>query len=89
MLTLHFVRSLMRVSFTSLFGEDCTPEDFPDVALEDTPHYNKFDNVNIDLHHQEKEWLEQWQKFTGEEAGNMEDEHPWVVTGADPEVATP
>ena len=37
------------------FGADCTPEDFPDVALEDTPHYNKFDDVNIDLCHQEKE----------------------------------
>ena len=33
------------------FGADCTPEDFPDVALEDTPHYNKFDNVNIDQLH--------------------------------------
>ena len=31
------------------FGADCSPEDFPDIALEDTPHYNKFDNVNIDL----------------------------------------
>ena len=37
------------------FGADCTPEDFPDVALEDTPHYNKFDNVNIDLRHPDKE----------------------------------
>ena len=32
-----------------MFGSDCTPEDFPDVALEDTPHYNKFDDVNNDL----------------------------------------
>jgi hypothetical protein len=40
------------------FGADCTPEDFPDIALEDTPHYNKFDDVNVDLRHQDKEWLE-------------------------------
>ena len=71
------------------FGADCTPEDFPDVALEDTPHYNKFDNVNIDLRHQDKEWLERWQKFTGMEANDMDDEDPRVVTGDDPVVATP
>ena len=47
------------------WGADCTPEDFPDVALEDTPHYNQFDAVNIDLRHQDKEWLERWRKFAG------------------------
>ena len=40
------------------FGADCKPKDFPDVALEDTLHYNKFGNVNINLRHQDQEWLE-------------------------------
>ena len=40
------------------FGADCTPEDFPDIALEDTPHYKKINNVNVDLCHQDKEWLD-------------------------------
>ncbi len=31
------------------FGADCSPEDFPDIALEDAPHYNKFYDVDIDL----------------------------------------
>ncbi len=35
------------------FGADCTPGDFPDVALDNTPHYNKYDNVNIDLRHKD------------------------------------
>ena len=71
------------------FGADCTPEDFPDVALEDTPHYNKFDDVNVDLRYQDKEWLERWRKFTGDEPDDMDDEDPWVVTGTDSEDTTP
>jgi len=77
------------VAIGEMFGADCTPEDFPDVALEDTPHYNKFDDVNIDLRHQDKEWLERWRKFTGEEPDEMDDEDPWEVTGVDSEVPTP
>ena len=64
---------------TSL-GRNCTPEDFPDIALEDTPHYNKFDDVNIYLCHQDQDWLEQWRKFTGDEQDEMDNEDPWVVT---------
>ena len=71
------------------FGADCTPEDFPDIALEDTPHYNKFDDVNIDLRHQDKEWLERWRKFTGDEPDEMDDEDPWAIAGTDSEVPTP
>ena len=41
------------------------PEDFPDAALKDTPHYNQSDAVNINLRHQDKEWLERWRKFAG------------------------
>ena len=73
----------------NMFGADCTPEDFPDVALEDTPHYNKFDDVNVDLCHQDKEWLERWRKFTGEGSDDTDDEDPWVITGIDSEVPTP
>ena len=71
------------------FGADCTLEDFPDVALEDTPCYYKFNNVNIDLRHQDREWLERWRNFTGEEPNNMDNEDPWVMTGIEPEVPTP
>jgi hypothetical protein len=39
------------------YGPDCNPDDFPDIGLEDTPHYNKFNDVNVDLRHQDKEWL--------------------------------
>ena len=35
------------------WGKDCTPEDFPNVAMEDTPHYNKYDDINNDLRHQD------------------------------------
>ena len=76
-------------SIGTKFGADCSPEDFPDIALEDTPHYNKFDNVNIDLRHQDKEWLERWRKFTGDEPDEMDDEDPWAVTGVSQEVPTP
>ena len=81
-------------SIAEKWGPDCTPEDFPDVALEDTPHYNQFDAVNIDLRHQDKEWLERWRKFSGLTEGEglpdgMDNEDPWVVTGIDAEVPTP
>ena len=64
------------------------------MALEDTPHYNQFDAVNIDLRHQDKEWLERWRKFAGLTEGEgspdgMDDEDPWVVTRIDAEVPTP
>ena len=39
------------------YGPDCNLENFPDIGLEDTPHYNKFDDVNVDLRHHDKEWL--------------------------------
>ena len=39
------------------YGPDCNSDDFPDVGLEDTPHYNRFDDVNMDLHLQDIEWL--------------------------------
>ena len=39
------------------YGPDCNPDDFLDIGLEDTPHYNKFDDINVHLHHQDKEWL--------------------------------
>ena len=39
------------------YGPDCNPDDFPDIGLEDMPHYNRFDDMNIDLCHQDKEWL--------------------------------
>ena len=55
---------------------ECTPEDFPDIALEDTPHYNKFDNVNVYLRHQDKEWLKRWRRFTGDEPDEMDDKDP-------------
>ena len=58
-------RNEFDASIAEMWGPDCTPKDFPDVALEDTPHYNKFDDVNIDPSHQDKEWLERWRKFTG------------------------
>ena len=48
-------RDEFNASIAQKWGPDCTPEDFPDVALEDTPHYNQFDAVNIDLRHQDKE----------------------------------
>jgi hypothetical protein len=57
--------------------------------LEDTPHYNKFDDVNVDLRYQDKKWLERWRKFTGDEPDDMDDEDPWVVTGTDSEDTTP
>ena len=41
-------------SIAEKWGADCTPEDFTDMALEDTPHYDQFDAVNIDLRHQDK-----------------------------------
>ena len=77
-----------------MWGADCTPKDFPDVALEDTPHYNQFDDVNIDLRHQDKEWLERWRKFTGLNEGEgspdgMDNEDPWVIAGTVDEVPTP
>ncbi len=76
------------------WGKDCTPEDFPDVAMEDTPHYNKFDDVNVNLRHQDKEWLARWRKFTGMSEGEgspdgMDDEDPWVISGIDAETPTP
>ena len=87
-------RAEFDASIAEKWGADCTPEDFPDVALEDTPHYNQFDAVNIDLRHQDKEWLERWRKFAGLTEGEgspdgMDDEDPWVVTGIDAEVPTP
>ena len=39
------------------YGADFNPDNFPDIGLEDTPHYNKFDDVNVDMCHQDKEWL--------------------------------
>ena len=90
MITLNFVMSKeFDERIGCKFGADCTPEDFPDVALEDTPHHNKFEDVNIDLRHQDKEWLEKWRKFTGVDSDDMDNEDPWVVTVADPEVSTP
>ena len=50
-------------SIAQKWGPDCTPEDLPDVALEDSHHYNQFEAVNIDLGHQDKECLEHWCKF--------------------------
>jgi len=81
-------------SIAEKWGADCTPEDFPDVALEDTPHYNQFDAVNIDLRHQDKEWLERWRKFARLTEGEgspdgMDDEDPWVITGTADETPTP
>ena len=36
------------------WGANCILEKFPDVAMEDTPLYNKFNDVkNIDLQHQD------------------------------------
>ena len=81
----------MRILSTS-WGVNCTPEDFPNVAMKDTHHYNKYDNVNIDLQHQDREWLDWWRKFTGVEEGSpdgMDDVDPWAVTGIDSEVPTP
>ena len=81
-------------SIAEMWGAHCTPEDFPDVALEDTPHYNQFDAVNIDLRHQDKEWLERWQKFTvlteGEGSPDgMDDTDLWVISGIVNKVPTP
>ena len=74
-------REEFNASIAEKWGPNCTPEDFPDVALEDTPHYNQFDAVNIDLRHQDKEWLERWRKFAGLTEGEgspdgMDDEDP-------------
>ena len=80
------------------YGPDCNPDDFPDIGLVDTPHYNSFDDVNVDLRHQDKEWLARWRKFTGmdgEEGSpdGMDDEDPFKIqapaTGIDREVPTP
>ena len=68
---------------------DCTPEDFQYIALEDIPHYNMFNNVNIDLHHQDQDWLARWRKFTGDEQDEMDNEDPWAVTGIDSKIPTP
>ena len=57
--------------------------------MEDTPHYNKFNNVNIDLRHQDQDWLEQWRKFTGDDQDEMDDKDPWAVTGIDSKIPTP
>jgi hypothetical protein len=51
-------------------------------------HYNQFDAVNINLRHQDKEWLERWRKFSGLIEGEglpdeIDDEDPRVVTGID------
>ena len=87
-------RNEFDASITEMWGADCTPEDFPDVALEDTPHYNQFDAVNIDLRHQDKECLDRWRKFKGLTEGEvspdgMDDEDPWVITGTVNKVPTP
>jgi hypothetical protein len=76
------------------WGPDCTPDDFPDVALENTPHYNKFNNVNVDLCHQDPEWLEWWRKFTGTDGeegllDGMDDESPVETSGIDSKLPTP
>lgn len=80
------------------YGADCHPDNFPDIGLEDTPHYNKFDDANVDLRHQDKEWLARWRKFAGmdgEEGSpdGMDDEDPFGIqapsTGIDKEVPTP
>ena len=85
------LREEFDASIATMFGDDCTPEDFPDVGLEDTPHYDSFDNVEIDLRHQDPEWLQRWRKFTGEGEEGIDDEEPWEVTGpsADSKVPTP
>ena len=87
-------RDEFNASIAQKWGPDCTPEDFPDVALEDTPHYNQFDAVNIDLWHQDKEWLERWRKFVGLTKGEgspdgMDNKDPWVVMGIDTGIPTP
>ena len=65
--------------------------------MEDTPCYNRFNDVNVDLHHQDKEWLAWWQTFTsmdGEEGSpdGMKNEDPLKVqvpsTGIDREIPT-
>jgi len=72
-----------------MFGDDCTSEDFPDVGLEDTPHYNSFDDVNIDQRHQDPEWLKWWRTITGGADDEMDDENLWEVTRIDSKVPTP
>ena len=71
-----------------MFGDDCKPEDFPDVGLEDTPHYNSFNDVNVDRRHQDPEWLKRWRLFTGEADDGIDDEDPWEVTGIDSKAPT-
>ena len=60
--------------------------------MEDTPHYIEFDNVNIDIWHQDQDWLARWRKVTGFEEGSpdgMDDEDPFVVTRISSESPTP
>ena len=33
------------------WGSSCTPDNFPDIELDENPHYKKFVNVNVDLCH--------------------------------------
>ena len=87
-------RNEFDANIAEMWGADCMPEDFPNMALEDTPHYNQFDAVNIDLRHQDKEWLERWQKFPGPTEGEgspdgMVDKDPWVMAGNVDKIPTP
>ncbi len=88
------LREEFDASIKDKWGPDCTPDDFPDVALEDTPHYNKFDNISVDLRHQDQEWLERWRKFTGTDGeegspDGMDDEVPVETGGIDSKTPTP
>jgi hypothetical protein len=44
--------------------------------------------VNVYLLYQDKEWLEQWRKFTGDEPDEMDDKDPWAVTGTKSQIPT-
>ncbi len=44
--------------------------------------------MNVYLLYQDKEWLEQWRKFTGDEPDEMDDKDPWAVTGTKSQIPT-
>ena len=51
------LREAFDVVIKEKYNADCNPDNFPDIGLENTPHYNKFDDINVNLRHQDKEWL--------------------------------
>ncbi len=83
-------RTEFDVSIMDCYGPETALDNFPDLAIPDTPELNLFDD--IDIEGQDKEWVKRWHAFIRMDecsANGVDDKDPIPSLGIDVSLPTP